>query len=200
VGIFVTQQDIIDWINEAQLEITQESDMFSLDFPCTIAQYATDGGIKLANDKIYIKMIMFGKTLLTYRDRALLASMADASASGRPVYWYQFTDGQDVNDPNKTRTALIRVWPAPDSSQSDNLIVTVGVAPTPLTVISNPIDLPEVYHPAVMNFCVMRAHERVKDWQGFKVAQEAFQSGLAKRVDEGETPNEEWPVIIDVMG
>lgn len=199
-GMFFSETDAMDWVNEAQLNLSRESDYFSVTAsPISVSTYLVSG-ILIPNN-VLVKTVLFGKTPLEVKDyNIILGFLGTAVGTGRPKYWYTSTLGQDQLDPNKVRNEVLKVYPEPDNSQSDSFIVTYGAIPTKITNNNNPIDAPVSMHPAIMNFCLMRAHERNRDWQAMKLAQEAFDQDLSQRRYEGQQISEDWPSVTDVMG
>lgn len=200
IGSVITQQDVFDWVNEACIEIVKETKINSIELPFTIATYlAGPNFIELSSNHIVVEYVKFDDWFLEIKDYRLLESKLDRT--GTPLYYYLDYLGQDVDDPGVLRKTHLKLFPNPDSGLStSNLAVGLRSLPTPITALADPIDLPPQFHNDVMNFCLMRAHERNKDWQGMNVAAQNFNQGLVKRSEPSGDVEDSWPVMEDVIG
>lgn len=201
IGAVITQQDILDWINEAQIEIARDTGYSSLDVNINMSTYLAAGYFQLAPHTM-IRYVLVDNVPLEIKDPRFFDTAYGRNDSvGLPKFYYQITGGQDTtNDPDATAQARFKLYPAPDPSYSASIItVSMGSIPTNLAAVTSPLDLPAAYHPDVMNFCMMRAHERMKDWQGMNAAATAYQARLSKRVEAAETVEETWVVQSDEL-
>lgn len=201
IGSVVTQQDIYDWVNEGSLEIAKETKVNFLEQTIPLATYNLTNSIEL-NDPIIIEYVLWDDMVLDVKDYRLMMSLyGKLTATGRPQFYYMVDQGTDSTDPGSTIKYSLKLYPVPDSSQAAiNIKVGMHIPPTRVDSPADPIPLPVVFHAALMNFCIMRAHERNKDWQGMNVAATAYQLGIAKRSEPAGQVETSWPIMEDVLG
>lgn len=204
IGAVITNQDILDWVNEGSNEIAKFSKVNFIEHTSTISAYLAAGFLAIPS-AIEIEYIKVDNSFIEPKDYRLFQSTVGGrlDQTGRPQYYYLEELGQDDTDPAAIRDTVVKLFPTPDTS-FNNLSIAVGLntlcTKLTLTNLTEAIDLPPVYHSDLMNFCLMRAHERMKDWQGQSVAQTAYQQGLSRRVDISGEVEDSFPVMQDVIG
>lgn len=201
IGSVITQQDIYDWVNEGSLEIAQSTKINFLEQSISVATYLATNSLEL-NDPIILDYILWDDMPLDVKDYRLMASLyGKMTATGRPRFYYLLDQGTDSLDPNSSNKTSLKLYPSPEASDNA-IILKVGmhVRPLPVSNPNDPIPLPIMFHAGLMNFCIMRAHERNKDWQGMNVAAQAYQLGISSRSEPAGQVETSWHVMEDVIG
>jgi len=180
-GIFVKTDDVIDWINEAQLEIVRETNCLALE----TTALANAMPWTLPDDFLKTARVIYGTVPLKLADiESLDAMMYDLTVRDRPTFYY-FVSGS------------LRLFPK--ALTTDSTVVTIQYTTTPalLTEEADQLTIPAVYHEDVVQFCKARAHERNENWRGMEIAMAAFDANVANRIDEADVQDEAYVVIRD---
>lgn len=118
-NILINDQDIYDWLYEAQLKVIRETS--GNDVTSTVPATSFPVGI---TDKVMVKRVAINNKALTYTNmNDLDLSNALTTQEGTPLYWY-------VNG------GSIGLWPQPASTDTYNVLVTYAKTPTQLTLVA----------------------------------------------------------------
>lgn len=177
----VTQQDVYDWINEAQMKIVREVGALT----GTSSLAANTYPVVLPNDYIDTKRVTYGTTQLSKIEiEDLDALNADTTTQDSPYYYYIF-DGK------------LQLYP--DPAASDTTTITHYYSRAAAT-ISSPGATPEVpvsFHYDIANFVVARCRERLQDHASYGEAMQEFNNELGTRTEDGTVRDDSYPIIRD---
>lgn len=179
--VFITEQDIIDWINDAQTEIVRETGCLS----ATVTPVANDFPYTLPADFIRIGRVKYGTySLDLIRLEDLEAKKFDLTSTDTPFFYYV------------TNSTLCLF---PDPPTADTTVVTFEYLkiPTVIVTAANPLTVPVHYHQDVVTWCVMKSHERNENYRAMELALQRFNSNLSIRIEDTNNADETYPVIRD---
>lgn len=164
-----TTPDIIDWVNEAMLQIVRET---NCQIVATVTVVANAFPYTTAADLISVARVVYGVRPLQSTTYDELDSLSiDLKLLGEPYYYY--TVGTQVwlyPDPNTTDTTVVEVW--------------YHQSATTVTLVTDTPAVPFYYHEDIVTWCVMRAKERVSDFRGQEMCLAEFNSNVGRRVEE----------------
>lgn len=191
-GSIIEPQDILDWINDGQLDFVDKTDCLQAlksDFSHDTVTNA-DGNFALPADFLKIKRV-------TYRNNPLLETSLDKLDQVRvnitdqalPQYYYKF--GNDLF-----------LWPVPSQNFSgtppnDFLKLYYTVVPETILGFTDELQIPVFMHEDLVQFCLIRAHERNENWQAANTLAGSLETRLAEDEQNSRHPYETYPVIRD---
>lgn len=182
--VFITQADVIDWINDGINQIIRET---KCNITTTTAVASTFvSGVQLPTGFIQMVRVTYDSTPLPFVALEDLDSKySNLAGPDSPVYYY-------VDSANK-------MWLFPGSSASDSRIVsyTYTSIPTALTTAGQTPGIPERYHEDLVIFCKMRAYERNQDQRLQQGAYEEFNARISLRIAEDTATDDTYAVIRD---
>ncbi len=194
-GVQVLQSDIIRWINDAQREaVVQHDGLLSKEITGgTLATFAFYNIPSDCLDILTVEYKLSGDTVfyaLQYMSKKQLNeympgwSGLDADV---PKYWTR----------GRTEGSILLV-PGPAASGDQYRIVYSRYA-TDIEDETSPIDLPQYYHPFVLEFCLMKAYEMDENWDAADRKASYVQSTLdANNARESWTGKETYPSVTPV--
>ena len=180
--IVIEHQDIIDWINSAQVDVVRQTACLMLDhtaaantFPVTIPDlfliarvtYGTQG-----TPQIFTTLEQVDSDQLNF----------GAIPTGRPMYYYK-------------RGLSVYLHPQPVSNDVQTVTVNYVKSPTELTTSSTLLEVPLIYHEDMVRYVLARAYEKNEDAQAQQMAEEQYNSSLAQRIYEGKHGDEAFPYV-----
>lgn len=192
-GVQVTDDDIIRWINLAQIELVMHNetllqevdiqdlvkDQQSYDFPENLLVLRTIR-FKPDNSVGYMHLKYYG--LLDF-DRKLENWDGTKSRMGNPAIY-------------TTYNRQIFLYPVPSTNFPEGLKILYTRRPVPLTSSNDPIDLPEEYHPAVIKYCLAQANTQDEDYEAATLHMASVQSDIQRlSYREEKYAEESYPSI-----
>jgi len=180
-SIFIKTDDILDWINDAQLQIVRETN-------CLIEEVfvpANSFPWTLPNNFLKTARVLYGGKSLPYIPVETLDSQTtDLMNTAVPAYFYFIKEE-------------MRLYPA--AVPTDLVSVTIQYAKLPimLTAAAEQLTVPNVYHEDIVRFCLARAHERNENYRGMEIAMAEFSSRISDRIDETDVQDEVYSTIRD---
>ena len=181
--IIINQQDIYDWINEAQLTITRQTDCLTATISSALSTYPKT----LPADWIKTKRVSYGTNpvqslkFIEIEDLDNLG-LDPALPVDTPLFFYHFA-GQ------------LRLYPY--ISNANNIVHDYVKLPTSITSTATPLDVPVSFHEDIVRFCVMRAHERNENWNAYRESKQVIAENGGLRQDEANISDDEFFVIRD---
>lgn len=179
--IFINDSNIVDWINEAQLEICRETHYKVGTSTANNAQ-AFRTGVTLT-DALLIRTITYGTTPLSLMDTETIDRMGLRELSDGIPQAYYFVG------------PAIYLFPKPESTDTTTVTVSYVKAPTDLTTTGSSLDIPVVYHNDLCNFIVMRAHERNENYRAAELYEAKFRASLGQRRYEGLSQDDSYRMV-----
>lgn len=188
-GIFVRQEHIVSWVNSAVREIYRKSE-FGRSTESTITLPADTPTYALGNSIFKIHRVVVEGIILKEIDPQQLAEGSpfggiDLEAKGKPSYYWR------VNSYDTPLSVDIRFWPIPDKLYS----ATISATQFP-NALSDTDDtttvLPIQYEEDIILYCVAKAHQREKDWEGAAVLMAEFDRNQAERYREAHELDDDF--------
>lgn len=181
--IFVTAQDVTDWINEARNTIARQTQykLTSNTFTASVGTYTYNTATAIPA----ILSVTYGVENLPYMPVEELRSRnSDLTFEGTPEVYY--TEGQ-----------VLKLWPKPLSTDTTTVTVQTNGIETNLTTSDTALGTPVQWHDDIVLFCTSRAHHRNQNYRASELAMGEFERNLAQRVHESYHPSDEFPVVRD---
>lgn len=183
--VVITQTDIFDWVDEAQLQVTRKTHCLT---KSATGLLASTFPLTLPADWIMTKRLLYNKTVLKFVEIDDLDALSyDATVPvDSPSVYYIFNKQINLY-PNKPNDAT--------PLQHDYVC-----SPTPIATISTPLDVPLSFHEDIARYCIMRAHERNENYKAQQISSDAFEALSGERLQEASNPNEDYYVVRDDPG
>lgn len=185
-GIFITDADIIDWINDGMLQIIREtkcnvtstSGQLANNFPVTVPQ------------GVQITRVTYNNQALNYTDPDDLDSKyLDLTIKDVPVFWYPTYSAAGV--------LMVNFFPPATTADATPCAVLYSSLATNVTVVGDTPGIPIVYHEDLVVWCKMRAYERDQNYRAMQSAQEEFNGRIATRIEDSNMASDGYSVIRD---
>lgn len=153
-AVQVTDEDVIRWINDAQVEIVKHNES-ALQITDTINLVADTSQYTAPTDLLLVRSLRFkydsmeSYSALRYRSIQQLDEEMDgwdgsAFSSASPQF-FTISDGNIV------------LFPTPDESATDGLKILYNQKPTDVTDLTDPLALPLIYHNTIVKYCLWQA-------------------------------------------
>jgi hypothetical protein len=170
-NVVIIDQDIFDWIHEAELDIIRsvsDNDLTlsvpSSTFPLSIPE------------KVTIKRVSINHKTLMYITLPQLDMMRlNELEQGETQYWY-------------FQGAKVYLYPVPTVGTT-TISVTYVKAPDEIISSAGSFTVPEVYHEDVVRFCLSRAHNKNQNFRAAEAEMEAYDRRVSNRRNEAQSPD-----------
>lgn len=155
-NVQINDNDIVRWINDAQRFVVMQSDNL-LQKSATADLIASQQDYTLPMDLLILRSISqridisqpyFPMTGLSLQEFDQRIGGWDGGSVNKGTAGYYCVYG-----------SLIKLWPIPQASLSAGIKIYYSRIPTDVVVDSDTIDLPLMYHNAVVNYCLQQAYE-----------------------------------------
>lgn len=189
-GVVIKDQDIFDFVNDAQkqiVRITETNITASVGVVASALPYIGASDI-IAYTKVLYKPVsnLGGRPLVFTTQDDLLAKGLDLSYTGTPEYWY-------VPDNAKT----LYTYPAPLSTDSTSVLIYFTKLPTAVTAVGNALSVQDQFQQDVVTFCVARCHEVNENWIAANAAMQEFLNGIGQNRYEAMSAEDGYTVVRD---
>lgn len=178
---------VVDWINEAQLEICRET---HYKVGTNTSNTANDlrSGVSIT-DLLLVRTVKYGTKPLSIIDTETIDRMGVRNiADAEPQAYYMVGP-------------TMYLFPQPVSGDTTTITISYVKAPTDLTDADSSLDIPVVYHNDLCNYCIMRAHERDGEFESAAVYEGKFRASMGQRKFEGMSQDDTFrqmgPDIMD---
>lgn len=208
-NIQVTIEDVIRWINDAQLEVVMQHEnlLRTTDYLGTTAgrqQYQLPDNCYTINSIFYRDsedenaVAMYPLQYKTPHDmdqefpgwRASLTDAETAFGRGTPAYFSRLSSSPSG------AAEYLNIFPVPEHTFSNNLVIDYNRYAEDVEDANSAIDLPIYYHGYVEHFCMMKAYEKDEDWGAVDRKAQLVQSTLDfNNAKEQWFGQETYPVI-----
>lgn len=179
-------EDVVDWINEAQMTIARETECFTATQTATYG--STTQGVSYNADFIGERRVTWDgipldRTELTSIDNLGVLPPDVSGGIGTPTHFY-FWDQ--------------KIWLYPQPSTSKTLTLYYIAAPATLSNMSDQLTVPGHYHKDVVRMALVRARELNEDYSEASRLQSEVDQNLGKaRDDQQNRARETYPVVKD---
>lgn len=185
-GIFTSDPLIILWCNEAVSDIYRETDIGPTTF---VEETFTPGSATWVADRILrINTIFKKESTHSLEEKSLDWIISYYGPSyyverGTPRYYFTYLSAGSNG---------ITLVPTPDVETQ--CVINYTALPDKFTATTDTLDnvLPENMFYDVIQFCIMRAHEKEKDFRASEKAQEHYLANVAKRKDEAHRLDDDF--------
>jgi hypothetical protein len=178
---FIREQDILDWVNDAQLQVVRQTNCLATEtsvvanlFPWTIP-----------STMVQIIRVIYGTAPLRLIEVESLDSYnLDLTQQNTPAFYY-FANNK------------VCLYPDPPSSDATAVTLQYSILPTEVVTLATALQVPAAYHEDLVRYCVARARERNEDYRGMEIAMEEFNNRIADRISETDDQDEGFTSIRD---
>lgn len=170
-NVLLSDAMILDWINEASLEIAREVRYKITRDPSNTASDFI-AGVDFG-DALLINKVFYGSEPLALIDNETPDRM-----------------GTSVFEPQVPRAYYLEgtklyLWPVPANTDSTTITVVYAAAPTVLTDPGTAIDCPTKFHNDIANYVLSKANERNENWRAAEYYLLKWEKGFGQRKYEG---------------
>lgn len=118
-NVVIIDQDIYDWIHDAELDIIRATSDNDLTIPVPVSRFPL-----VIPDKVNVKRLSInGKALTNVNLSQLDLTGGSSITAGSPMYWYY-------------QGGMVYLWPAPESTNTSFIDVTYIRTPDQMTVVA----------------------------------------------------------------
>jgi hypothetical protein len=192
-AVQVTDEDIIRWLNDGQIEIVKHNDgalqkTGLLNLIAEQSQYALPADLFILRSLRYkfSDMLSFGN--LKYKNMQEFDDSIDgwdgtAYTSGNPMFFTRYENN-------------IILFPIPNQSVVGGLKVLYNQKPTDMVLTTDPLTLPLIYHNTLLKYCLWQASLLDEDHEPALMYKGDFQADMGMlRTREESDPVATYPVI-----
>lgn len=153
-AVQVTNEDIIRWINDGQVEIIKNNDT-ALEKTAFVNLVAGQSSYTLPTDLLILRALRFKYPTMNSFSRLSFKSMQqfDEEIDG----W----DGTGYNNSSPSYFTLYEgnalLFPTPDTSSTNGLKVLYNQKPADVDDVLDTLALPIIYHNTIMKYCMWQA-------------------------------------------
>ena len=189
-GIQVTDDDIIRWINDAQLEILSQNRVLK-------GKSTTD--------------LVSGQFEYPFPDVPIL-DVQSIWVDGQKVEYRSFNEFEEYvigEDPNRTSSGTPTIWtewagtlvfyPTPNTDGTANVTIYYTQGPTVVSTVNDQLSVPDIYVPRILEYCMGQAYELDEDYQASSMKMQQFSQGVGNLDFDGNDPKADTYPIITVL-
>ena len=186
-AIQITDDDIVRWVNDAQLEILSTNKLFK-------AKATTD--------------LVSGTYEYTFPAVPILDVQAIWVDSVKVEYrtFQEWEEYVNKEDPYKTSQGAPKIWtewagsfifwPTPNSNSTNGIAIYYTKGPAPIEDIGDLLTVPDLYYNRVVEYCMAQAYELDEDYQASTMKLTQFNEGVSLLAnDENNTYVDVYPRI-----
>jgi hypothetical protein len=190
-GVQVTDADIFNWINDAQLQISVDNEELleataSADIVAGQADYSTPADMNVLRscmvNNFKVKGLSFAD-FNEYLDGFKATTAQGGFGNGRPEVYMLYG-------------GTITLFPTPDQSSTGGLRIYYSKHPASVGNLADGLGVPDRYHNSVVEYCLQRAYEMDEnpDMAAYKKGE--FASQIQKLKNQEKKPQTEtYPTI-----
>lgn len=184
-GAQVTDDDIIRWVNDAQIDIAVNNDLLQVVGTSNISNgvssydFPTDLLTLRAAKYLNYKLQSFSQEQLS----ALLPGFEASSETGVPTAFW-------------VHERKINLYPTPSEDVTNGLSILYTKVPTTVTSVSDTPELPIQYHPRIVEYCIAQAAELDDNLNHYQLKMNQFKAGIDSMKDNTDwEERDEYPSI-----
>jgi len=193
-GIFIGITDIIQWYNEAIVDIYVNAEL-GRDTPTTYAIVPGDGTITAPRLQKVHSLVVNGRPLVQTNLAELYNTVGyaiDFTSRGQPIYYWR------EQNPANLSAQVVKFWPLAEVACSAIMSATILPEAIPVTGASSNVALtqiPTVFHKDVLKFIVMRGNQKEKDFRAAELHERQYNEGALARYDNAHELAEDFSTI-----
>lgn len=186
-GVQVTDDDIIRWINDAQLQISIDNEdlletVGTADIIANQADYSTPADMNQLRSLMYDNMRI--KNLSFNEFNEYLDGFKDPSNFGSGIPQVFMIYG-----------STITLFPAPNQSITGGLRIYYAKHPATVSTLADNLGLPTRYHNSIVDFCLKSAYEMDENADMSAMKESQFSSAVQKLKSQEKSTQEYYPRI-----
>ena len=167
-AVQVTDADLFKWISDAQLEIIRQNEgLLQSSALASSVVGQMDYPLSVITDLFTVKTVLYnsiklkGLTLQQFEEYLDGWQNTQLYGNGTPQVYMVYNN-------------VLSLFPPPDTATANVIKIYYSKKPTSITSDSDPLTLPEVYHPTIVKYCLIQAYEMDEDWNAFNAKSQQF--------------------------
>lgn len=194
-GIQITEDMVVDWVNDACREAVMQGEGRILQTLSTISTVAGQADYELPNN-LFALMSVYHLTESSY----YFLTRLPVSAMDRQIDGWQGTAyGTGTPQAYTVIGNKLYLAPVPSIATTDGIKLLYARWHTDVQSIEDSPDLPNYLHSYVEHFCMMKAYELDEDWESYDRKAALVQSTLNYNQNREATfGRETYPTIVEV--
>lgn len=192
-AVQVTDDDIIRWINDGQIEVVKHNDgalqkTGTLNLVSGQSQYTLPADLFLLRSLRYKYSDMLSFSALKYKSMQEFDDSIDgwdgtAYSSNHPIFYTKYEN-------------YVILFPTPDQSVTSGLKVLYNQKPTDVTGLMDSLALPIIYHNTLVRYCMWQASLLDEDHEPAVMYQGTFEDDMNRlKTRENADPVDTYPII-----
>lgn len=197
-AVQVTDDDIIRWINDGQLEIVKHNDQALqktdfIDLVAGTSQYTLPADLLILRSMRYKFGDMQSYSALKYKSMQSFDELIDGwdgsyYSTGNPIYFTMY-EGNAI------------LFPTPDKAMTAGIKLLYNKKPVDVTTTGDAINLPALYHNTIFKYCLWQASQLDEDNEVAMMHQSGFQQDMDLLMsNETKDATDTYPVITVLAG
>jgi hypothetical protein len=186
-AIQITDDDIIRWVNNAQLEILSTNKLYkakaNTDLVAGTYEYLFPDVPILDVQAIWVNNLKI--EYRSFQDWEEYVNKEDPYkiAQGEPKIWTEWA-GSFI------------FWPTPNTSSTGGIAIYYTKGPAIINTVSDELSVPDLYYNRVVEYCLAQAYELDEDYQASGMKLDQFTQGVALLAnDENNTYVDVYPRV-----
>lgn len=175
-GVQLTNQDIVRWINEAQVDISKENQILQTTATLPVTAGTATYSLTSVTPRIDTLASLLldgrrvGNTPISQAEESISLADPEGTETGAPQFWYAW--GGDIT-----------FWPNPNKDYT--MTLRYNAQPTAVSITATDVlSVPDECFTDVCNYVLMRAYEMDENAEMMAVKQAEYSASVAER---GET-------------
>lgn len=174
-AVIATDAACIAFLNDAMREIAREVLTFRTIVTTTGNAVRSGYDMSAVASLILINRVTYdGEPLALMTEEEIDRLMIATTPDGTPVGYY--TSGE-----------LLKFFPNPVSGDTTAVAISYSKLLTAATTTGSTVSMPDTWRTELIDFIVMRLHERNENWRAAELYEKRFRGSLANRKYEGMT-------------
>lgn len=192
-GVQITDDDIMRYINDAQHEIVAHNESV-LEATDTQDLVAGTNNYAFPVDLMVLRSIRFKfSDMLSYE---VLKGYSLQEFDSMIRDWDGTHHGEGTPYIYTVYDNTIYIFPTPNTDSTDGLKILYSQNPTEVTLITDELSLPLIYHNAICKYCMREANVLDEDYEASAMHDVRFQEDVRRLSNrEQQKGNEFYPVI-----
>jgi len=175
-GVQLTNDDIVLWVNEAQVDISKQNQILPATFTLPVTGNVATYSLSAVTPRIdsIASILLDGRRIgnipISQAEESISLADPEGIETGAPQFWYEWA-------------GEITFWPKPNKNYT--MLIRYTAEPTNVsTTATDVLSLPDECFTDVCNYVLMRAYEMDENAEMMAVKQAEYSTSVAER---GET-------------
>lgn len=190
-GVQITDDDLIRWINDAQLQVTTDNEQL-LETVATANIVNAQADYTMPTDIDTLRSLKYNN----FRLRSLSFAEFDEYIDGFKATVSQGGYGNGTPEVFMVFGGTVTLFPTPNQNITNGLTIYYAKFPATVATLADSLGLPTRYHNSIVQYCLQQAYELDENPQmaSFKAGQFSAQVQKLKN-QEKDTTTEYYPTI-----